>query len=115
MELSDEILGSIVWSLAATVPSSQDSGKQARGRLRLPAHAQATIHLTAPYTTRTVSVWDVSADGVSILSPEPIAIDDHFILSLPRDGKPLAIVCRVTHCSRDPQRFRIGAQFLGFA
>jgi PilZ domain len=115
MRLSEEILDTIVWSLAAKSPESLYSGANQRRHPRSLSHTHATIYFGTPGMTRNVAIRDVSADGVSLISPEPMQIGESFVLSVSPMAKTSAIVCRVMHCGQEPDHYRIGASFIGFA
>ena len=101
--------------LTAPQPNATNLAHETRGEHRVDTDVQATILPLAlcDSVPATVTVRDLSRTGIGILSPQPMTLDQQFVLLLPQsEDSPALVLCAVTFwqpISRDV--YAIGARF----
>ena len=91
--------------------------KRALGRLTLGTPASIyPIHGEILDNPIQVTVHDISAETVGLVSPQAMMPSANLAIRIPLpDGESIAIQCRVTRCVRQADgRFALVAQFIGF-
>jgi hypothetical protein len=123
MTLSDELFEQIVTSLAAgeatTLPSVAlyDSAERRRNLPRHVPGREARVTLI-PLTDALapgpldLELRNVSPGGVKFIFPNRIGLDEQFVLMLPSQEGPVAVLCGVAYWQPvAPGEFAIGAKF----
>lgn len=103
MEAKEPLMLSVLWSLGAGAAGDR------RRCPRVLSGGEAHISDRPDGERRCVKVWDVSADGASLLYPVELPQGRDLLVELPRPVR-----CRVAHCCRHGEQFRIGAGFVEF-
>ena len=108
-------------ALWGSTASRRDLSAEARERLDerviLQGRGVMCVHRADGTAMREerVLVWDLSAGGVGISRPGPLAVGDQFVIRVPRvDEKPVTRLCEVTRAVAAGDRFNIGARFIPF-
>ena len=88
-----------------------------RSEPRLPCDRQVSILRSGARAMdgfRPVGLFDCSANGIGIVSPEPMGVGEHFLAELSLEGVMLATYT-VRHCTRaaDGKHYKIGAELSG--
>src|SRR5437588_12248846 len=110
MQLTATTLGELIKSLR----SNEMSGPEKRRQPRVGLRARAEIQI--PGTGEHVSIWlrDVSAGGISLLSPRYFEAEQQFSLLLGGEDDESTLCC-VRHCRRvGSDLFAIGAKFVDY-
>ena len=122
MNLNAEIFEQIVTSLGAgevtTLPSiAFDEPRNQRRAMRVTAGPETVVRLI-PLTDSVapgpieVSLRDVSPGGAGFVHPTSLPLDEQFVLVLPTQEGPIAILCGVAYWQPvGKNQFAIGAKF----
>jgi hypothetical protein len=102
--------------LIALERDSAGAAPEPRQEPRIDAGMQATVVPLALCDSipATVTVRDLSRAGIGILSPQPLALDQQFVLLLPQaDDSPALVLCAVAFWQPVARgAFAIGARFV---
>ena len=102
MRLSHELLAEFVSCLRQDLRRGLEDERRALPRFKVWAPQRITPLAPGDEPGKPYRVWlrDVSRGGVGLMYPQPMALGDEFLVSMPvLVGEPQSFVCRVVYCA----------------